>query len=148
MTGNTKFGFVTGLALVSGIAALLFAPMSASGGAISQCPSGWTMIEDAGKTATYCIDSDERSSDDWRDAKATCAGFNDSELGRAHLCTYAEWYTACVYGSGLSNMTNNREWIDALDSWPSSAWAGNGSCTSLGDGSSLGNSRPFRCCLK
>lgn len=120
---------------------------SAAGGTVSSCPTGWTMIGDAGKLATFCIDTDERTSSQWKPANATCAGVNDTAFGRAHLCTYSEWYTACLYGSGLSNMTNNAEWIDALDSFPSSATAGNGSCTSISDGTSLTNSRPFRCCM-
>lgn len=117
------------------------------GGGITSCPAGWTMIGDPGKPATFCIETNERSATNWFNAHSTCNAINDSTIGLAHLCTYNEWYTACVRGTGLSDMTNNEEWVADLDSAHGAIVSGNGSCATLGY-NGKNNSSVYRCCLR
>jgi len=117
------------------------------GGGITSCPAGWTMIGDAGKTATFCIETNERAAANWIDALNTCTGINDATHGRAHLCTHSEWHTACVV-TGPSNMTNNWEWVAALGTSSNYALAvGSGDCSAL-NGITMANTSAFRCCLR
>jgi len=120
------------------------------GGGITSCPAGWTMIGDAGKTATFCIETNERSWADWHTAQSTCNGINDATHGRAHLCTYKEWRTACERGTGLSNMTNNWEWVADLYSdgcYDGAIVADSGGCDELSD-YDFTSTLAFRCCLR
>src|SRR5690606_30669392 len=71
------------------------------GGGITSCPVGMTRVGDPGKTTTFCIDTNRRTATDWQTAQTTCININDSTHGRAHLCTYHEWRTACQV-SGLN----------------------------------------------
>lgn len=115
----------------------------------STCPSGWTMIGSAGAIGTYCIESDERTAATFLNAKYTCGGLQPTGFGRAHVCSHDQWYTACQYGAGLSNMTNNEEWTsDVSNSGSNAALAAgsSGSCDSL-NGVGYSATRNFRCCL-
>lgn len=122
-----------------------------SGGGISSCPSGWTMIGDAGKKATYCIETNQRAAANYFISKNTCNNINDPSLGRARLCTHNEWYAACILGTGLSNMTNDWERTADLADATYVILAGHvtyGGCSALNSNASVGNSPyPYRCCL-
>ena len=123
------------------------------GGGITSCPSGWTMIGDPGKHATFCIQTNENSTSRWHNAITNCSAINDSTLGRAHLCTYYEWRMACERGTGLVNMTNNWEWVaDVNDPSPDgdidlAVTAGGGGCTRIED-FSVTEYYNYRCCIR
>lgn len=105
------------------------------------------MIGDPGKRGTFCIDTAERSSASWDAAHLTCLGVNDPVLGRAHLCTYEEWRTACEVG-GPVNMTNgNYEWISELNG-DKAVSIGSSSCVAMANADRTTYYTPFRCCLR
>lgn len=121
-----------------------------SGGGISSCPLGWTMIGDAGKRATYCIETNQRATAAYFNAQNICSNINDATLGRAHLCAHDEWHTACVRGIGLSNMTNDWEWTADLSGSTSILLAGHntyGGCSAVNSGTTGNVLHPYRCCL-
>lgn len=114
---------------------------------ISSCPSGWVMIGDAGKAATYCIQEDESYAPNFWQAMSTCDAINDSSLGRAHLCTLNEWHTACTRGTGLLNMKNNTEMVAQTVGSTSYLTIGGPSCeTTISD--SFNGGWNYRCCIK
>lgn len=118
------------------------------GGGITSCPSGWTMIGDPGKTTTFCIETNERTATNWDNAFTTCSNINDSTHGYAHLCTYSEWRNACMKGTGLSNMTNNWEWVADLGNGSNYGMvAGSAGCTNWYNYGTSGNYN-YRCCLR
>jgi subtilisin-like proprotein convertase family protein len=104
-------------------------------GASSGCPS------DMAQQSDYCIERNERSSDQWYDAANTCAS-----IGR-RLCSSAEWVGACRQNNGaLQNMTGNWEWTDDYSYNDNAQLFGHNSCTHRtwsGDGSN----EYFRCCV-
>lgn len=118
--------------------------VAAVGGLVTSCPAGWTMIGDSGKLATFCIETDDQPSADFTSASVTCSGINDATYGRAHICSHSEWYTACAHGSGLTDMTNNWEWVDIATDSASGISEGNGGCGNRTDNN---NSNAVRCCL-
>lgn len=124
-----------------------WATVSGGGGGITSCPSGWTMIGTSGRTTTFCIETNERSATTYLSAKSTCTGLDDSTHGRAHLCTHNEWHMACERGTGLSNMTNNWEWVADLGDSSPAFLAGSGGCCALGS-SDITISYAYRCCLR
>jgi hypothetical protein len=67
------------------------------------CPSGYTSIG-----SQYCIQTNmlDWTSRTWFNAIDIC-GDNG-----ARLCSWAEWYNACVNGTGLANMLNYWQWTD------------------------------------
>jgi len=97
------------------------------------CPSGFSSVN-----AQYCIETDEHGSASWWNAVDACvdAGYK--------LCTWGEWYGACVNGVG-NDMTDDWEWVDdsAANSYP--RYVGNGSCTVKGQ-QVITNSQPYHCC--
>lgn len=115
---------------------------------ISACPTGWAMIGDAGKAATYCIQQDESTAPNFFSAMNTCQGINDSTLGRAHLCTLNEWYTACtIGGAGLVNMTNNTEMVAQTSGTTSYITIGGASCNTF-QSDAFSGAWYYRCCIK
>jgi hypothetical protein len=122
------------------------AVVGGGGGGIESCPAGMTMVGDSGKRATYCIDTNENPADEFYDADSACYGRNDAALGRAHICTYTEWFTACNQrvALGTQNMTNNDEWIGSAGA-AQIATLGNGNCYS-GNYFGATNQKAYRCC--
>lgn len=119
---------------------------------ISACPAGWTMIGDAGQISTYCIETNERAPLALYPALDACRAAIDSELGRAHLCDFNEWYGACTYPTPPDAMTGNWEWVAEFQDGVS--MAGQAGCADpskgLGDGNGGDRNQPhaFRCCIK
>jgi len=114
------------------------------------CPSGWTMIGDPGAIGTYCIETNERAATSYFNAKSICAGLKPTGFSWAHLCDHNEWYVACLNGTGLSNMTNNWEWVSDFRNSTVGGHAfiaGNGGCDTVhSDG--ISDPVAFRCCLR
>lgn len=105
----------------------------------STCPAGFVNVN-----GSYCIQQDENSAMLFWDANQHCASLN------ARVCSWGDWYYACQKPAlGLSNMTNNLEWVDDADDHASHAsTVGNGSCTQNATSNTLviPNSHSFRCC--
>ncbi|MBM4253546.1 MAG: hypothetical protein FJ146_16380, partial [Deltaproteobacteria bacterium] len=119
---------------------------SASNG-ISSCPSGYTMIGTTGKRGTFCISTAERTAATWATAMQTCINLNLTE-GSAFLCSYNQWYKACLAGTPTS-MTNNWEWTSNITNNTNAMQAGNGSCGALSNASDFTTtSYTYRCCLE
>ncbi|HUP11967.1 MAG TPA: hypothetical protein VM187_07145 [Niastella sp.] len=100
------------------------------------CPEGFKSVNES-----FCIENTESSTATFFNASVTCASKN------AKLCTWNEWYYACQKTSlGLSNMTNNYEWIDSAgNSNHQAAILGNGGC-GVRAVSTDTTVRNFRCC--
>jgi hypothetical protein len=121
---------------------------------INDCDSGTEAFVQMGANANrgFCIEKDERSSDQYQDARQTCAG-----LGK-RLPEPVEFEFACTYGAGLNNMTNNYEWASNLphllvSGGTTTVYAvvsGNGSCSkasadAVADSSGTQSTNAFRC---
>lgn len=112
-----------------------------------------------GRTATFCIETTDRTATNWGAALSNCNAINDSTHGRAHLCTMLEWRTACDRGTGLTNMTNDYEWVAEYGyyAWVDSehlsqnatiAFAvGSGTCGAISQSARTTN-MTYRCCLR
>lgn len=118
-----------------------------STGGIISCPTNFTMIGASGQRGNFCITTDEQSAQTYLNAVIAC--YDLSVTGYvAHLCDLSEWHTACVRGSGLSNMTDDFEWVGGIeDNAAEAILIGNGGCSSLADGG-VGNTYVYRCCVR
>lgn len=104
------------------------------------CPTGFVKVNE-----NYCIEINERSTSNFFSAASTC--FSQD----AELCTWAEWYYACINATSLSlaGMTNNFEWLDdAANASLQVKVVGNGTCNSNTNGWSDTGNQPFRCCYR
>ena len=98
-------------------------------------------------TGLTCIDVDQ-STDLGRDNLSGAA--SDCGLKGKRLCTYGEWYFACLRPGGvLLRMTDNWELIDApvgdADGGVSVLVMGNGECRAIRQ-APLSEGFAFRCC--
>jgi hypothetical protein len=105
------------------------------------CPAGYTSIN-----SQYCIQTNmfDWTSRNWFDAINIC-GDNG-----ARLCSWAEWYNACVNGTGLSNMLNYLQWVDDGVSTTNYARVTGGTSCSARDNKDVDvstNSTYTRCCF-
>lgn len=64
------------------------------------CPPGYKQMNDK-----YCIQTTRNTKKSFWQATKIC---NDKGY---HLCTYQEWYYACINNTGMSNMPQNFEWV-------------------------------------
>ncbi|MCB0764751.1 MAG: hypothetical protein KDB84_08610 [Flavobacteriales bacterium] len=106
---------------------------------LRDCPTGMVAMNDG-----LCIDQVEHPAGnrDFFAAIELCA-----DQGR-RLCSWGEWYVACVNGPalGVQAMTGNWEWTnDAGNSDGQARWVGNSSCTTAGVSATTVTTR-FRCC--
>lgn len=67
---------------------------------LAKCPSGFKKMTDK-----YCIQKNRNPLATFWNAHKDC---NDKGY---HLCTFQEWYYACVNNTGLQNMPLNFEWV-------------------------------------
>ncbi len=65
-----------------------------------KCPNDYKKMNDK-----YCIQKTRNAQETFWNATKFC---NDNGY---HLCTYQEWYYACINNSGMSNMPQNWEWV-------------------------------------
>jgi len=102
------------------------------------CPDGFTEVN-----IHYCIQNSESTiSLDFYDAATTC------QNNGYRMCSWGEWYYACQKsGLGLSNMTNNYEWVNENCNTAGNALIiGSGTCQTSTPIVASGNLRRFRCC--
>jgi len=107
-----------------------------SGGGGGSCPGGFTSVN-----AEYCIETNENVGSPGTFWVASDASY----AAGARLCSWSEWYMACNNTGGLSNMTNDKEWIDAEGLASTSARRAGASCTNC-ESWNVGTSSTFRCC--
>ena len=92
----------------------------------------------------FCVDLNERAPLDFFQAAIFCGNRS------ARLCTWGEFITACTkrVELGLTNATNNWEWVDdATNEDGSARVSGSNQCGSSGNGLVTGSvARNFRCC--
>ncbi len=123
--------------------------LSTGGAAIVSCPSGFTSVN-----ASYCIETNERTAATFVTAYNICGNIAPG----AHMCSLSEWHTACSTASGLSNMTNNFEWVDEMDSGQNnfsftralvigSGGCGAGSNQMNINNAAIANTNVYRCCF-
>ena len=104
------------------------------------CPAGFAQVNEL-----YCIEISERDTLDFRDASVACG------TADARLCTWGEWYAACVQGAtlGLSDLTGNWEWTNsAANSDNGVRNVGYASCSHAGVTNGYTVARNFRCCFR
>jgi hypothetical protein len=101
-----------------------------------KCPSGFVQVNDS-----YCIEVNERQASFWN-AIGVCNG-----LG-ARLCSWSEWYYACQKGGlGLTNLTNNWEWVNQGQNEPyTGKVVGSGKCN-ITTHQNLTANIYYRCCF-
>ena len=104
------------------------------------CPSGFTQVNEL-----YCIEQVERDSLTFYQASLLCTGMN------ARLCSWGEWYAACVDAAslGLTGMTGNWEWTnDAANADYYVRVVGTFSCPHSGIAYGYSEERNYRCCYR
>lgn len=79
---------------------------------IQACPTGMNMVGVPGMRASYCIDHKPRAAATYPNAITACYNINDTANGngRAHLCNYNEWITACHHDLS-AEMKSQWEWV-------------------------------------
>lgn len=102
------------------------------------CPSGFI-----GVNRDYCIEINERSQAYFFDAAIACG-----DIG-ARMCSWGEWYYAAQKtGLGLTNVTNNWEWVNSSTNNPGQVkTVGFGGITAGSIHNAASNTRSFRCCF-
>lgn len=92
----------------------------------------------------FCVELNERGPLDFFQAAIVCGSRN------TRLCTWGEFIVACTkrVELGLTNATNNWEWVDdATNEDGSARVSGSNQCGSSGNGLVTGSvARNFRCC--
>ncbi|HQW87318.1 MAG TPA: hypothetical protein PLH93_09045 [Flavobacteriales bacterium] len=105
------------------------------------CPSGFVEV-----TSQFCIEPDQRDTVDFQEAALVCGA-----LG-ARLCTWGEFYVACVRASqlGLNDMVGDWEWTNnSANGNMGVRVVGVTSCTIGGTAFALDPpARSFRCCFR
>lgn len=105
------------------------------------CPSGFVEV-----TEQFCMEPDERDTLDFREAAQACGA-----LG-ARLCTWGEFYAACVRAAqlGLNDMIGNWEWTNnSANADMGVRVVGFSSCTIAATAGALDPpARNFRCCFR
>lgn len=116
---------------------------SVSGGGLTSCPAGFTLIGTSGSADAFCISSNPETSANWLGANQTCRG----KSPKARLCTASEWAAACVDGAaGPNNMTGHWEWVADLYGYGGQIMGGSG-CASFSD-DHVGSAYGSRCCFR
>ena len=126
------------------VSQLLVQSLLASGSGPQSCPAGYTMVGGVGQSNTFCVETNERVATDFWNAKQICRGLNDSILGRARLCSAADWYNACTTSSGNA-LTGNNEWVDQVDATPEALAYGSVACETISS-LDVADTNAFRCC--
>jgi len=118
------------------------------GGGIPSCPSGFTMIGEAGKRGNFCIDTNQRAAQNQYDAILTCNNLSLIE-GEASLCEYKEWYVACKSGKAI-DMVGDWERVSEYNTYGGGHVAGKDNCQSFTayNIASRTTPVPFRCCIR
>jgi len=104
--------------------------------AVGGCPTGFN---DTGYG--YCIQNSENTARTWFNASKYCA-----DTFGARLCSYSEWYNACV-NVKASGMIGNLEWVDDIIYYDQflMGLVGLDRCDLITSGT-LDSSFSFRCC--
>ncbi len=121
---------------------------TASSAGITACPSGYTMIGTAGRRGTFCIDTNQRTAQDYFTAKTTCHSLPLTE-GKAFMCNHNEWFNACTASEGPGGMTGHVEFVSDFSTGGYAILAGAASCTSINH-TNLADlyAYTFRCCVQ
>ncbi len=108
------------------------------------CPAGFTLIGEKGTAEAFCISSNAEPSRYWADAVAGCYG----KSPKAHLCTTAEWSTACA--AGVHNMKiPDFEWVSGVvGNKYGAALIGGNTCSSVMSNASYPFQANSRCCFR
>ena len=92
----------------------------------------------------FCIQNNPQSASTWESAANACQNFT----GNAHLCSPAEWFTACSSSIPIFGMTNSGgEWVDNYTSATDALFMGNGTCSLRGE-AATSTQKQYRCCFK
>lgn len=114
----------------------------------TSCPTGMILAGAAGTESAFCIESNERSGLYYHEAVRIC-----SAAGR-HVCSLNQYWVGLVT-SGMSNMTNNWEWVSDRDDANSGGHlqvivGGSGnhiqSWAWAGEHGNMGGPYAYRCC--
>ncbi|MBL7965284.1 MAG: hypothetical protein JNM31_15720 [Flavobacteriales bacterium] len=105
------------------------------------CPAGFAQVN-----ANYCIQVQENAAADWTAAAEVCGALD------ARLCSWGQWYNACVKATdlGLLNMVGDWEWTNGganADTYV--RVVGFGSCTQAATSGAWDSvPRTYRCCFQ
>lgn len=104
------------------------------------CPAGFIAVNEL-----YCIEQQEHDTLFYFDAAVVCGAVG------AQLCTWGQWYSACVQAGalGLANMTGEWEWTNsAANSDHSARVVGQANCSHAGVTDTYTFQRSYRCCYR
>lgn len=93
----------------AGIASCAGAPVPGTG--IAACPAGMVMVGDPSTPSAYCIDNSKQAAQLYPAAVQACYNRTYAGIGRAHLCSYGEWTTACQIGAASSMANGVKEYV-------------------------------------
>ncbi len=106
-----------------------------------KCPTNFVAVGQE-----FCIFNNPQSAATWETAAAAC----QSIPGNAHLCSWAEWLTACqtVSATIFTGMTTGGgEWVDDATSATDALFVGNGTCPARGE-AATSTQKQYRCCYR
>lgn len=104
------------------------------------CPPGMAEVNEL-----YCIEVNERDTARFDGASIACGNAD------ARLCSWGEWYAACVQAAalGLNDMTGNWEWTNnAANADHNARVVGQANCPHAGASNGYDFANHYRCCFK
>lgn len=76
-------------------------------GGRGRCPSGYSLIGTPGSSEAFCISEVNEPGATWLSAAMSCRG----KATKAHVCSSAEWVSACLDGTAGPNMIGTWQWV-------------------------------------
>ncbi len=109
----------------------------------TECPDGFTLIGESGSAEAFCISAHPEALSNWVDAADNCY-----RNFKAHLCTAAEWISAC--SAGIGNMKGPHvEWVaGVVGNKYGAALIGGATCASTMTNAAHPYQAYSRCCLR
>lgn len=120
------------------------------GSGLLACPAGFVLVGNPNEISSFCIEKDTHGAvTSWYNAQNACIGLQDPELGRARLCTWSEWKTACNYGTGINSIGSIYEWVSESYSADNLGFVvGNPSCNIQYGAAINSSTSSYRCCYR
>jgi hypothetical protein len=119
------------------------------GGGPTSCPTGYTMVGEAGQRGTFCIQTVSNGSTTYTLARKDCHDKVNSDGSNSFLCNHLQWYKAC-YQVTTIGLGSANEWVGGFfhngTSWYAE-YMGGTNCETYGGVGFSGNIK-YRCCVE